>query len=440
MNAFDEQSPGESKSVNEPISDSQPEVVTSFASAVPSGPETTVIEGIEETTRKKRTRRPKKDRPPKSVPVTEPRRKKPSAKKKTKVSWWTRLNAGRKNRDYFMEQLAMMLDAGMDVLNVLETMQEDARSGSMKKIASRLHAAVDSGVPFSQAVDDSRLLQGHVVSLIRIGEQSGKLAENLDVIVRQQEKDRIFRSKIRSAMMYPVFVMGLTVIIGVGIAWFILPQLSQVFGDLGVDLPQITQYLIQVGDFFAVYGQYAVPAILLGLLLVLYVMFINSRTKVIGQWLLMKLPGVSKLLKQVELARMGYMLGTLLDAGLPIDQATESLKSATALRRYRKLYGDLHEAIVQGDSIKQFFAQDKRMRKLVPVPIQQMIVVAEQSGSLPQTLSKIGQTFEAKTDTTTKNLSVVLEPILLVVVWGGVVLVALSVVLPIYSLIGGLDV
>ena len=151
------------------------------------------------------------------------------------------------------------------------------------------------------------------------------------------------------------------------------------------------------------------------------------------------LPGVKLLLKETELARFGYLLGTLLSAGLSPTEALHSLSEATSLSRYKKFYLYLQESITDGNSFKKSFVQYKNINKLFPVPMQQLIIAGEQSGTLSETLIKIGQNYEAKTDTTAKDLTIILEPILLVIVWLGVLAVAFAVILPIYSLIGGLN-
>jgi type II secretory pathway component PulF len=142
---------------------------------------------------------------------------------------------------------------------------------------------------------------------------------------------------------------------------------------------------------------------------------------------------------EVEVARFGYLLGTLLEAGLPVTKAIDSLTGASEVIRYKKFHQHLHDAIDMGNSFEKSFALYKDIDKLVPQPIQQLIISGEQSGNLNKTLIKVGQVLEAKSDTTTKNLTIIMEPILLVIVWAGVVSVAFAVILPIYSLVGGLN-
>lgn len=175
----------------------------------------------------------------------------------------------------------------------------------------------------SGAIRKMKFLPEHVISLIQIGEDTGNLAENLKLIVEQEQKERVFRSKLRSAMMYPLFVVFVTVVVGVGISWFILPKLSTVFDQLKMDLPLITRALVGVGNFLSDYGVIAVPAFFLVMAIIMFFMFFFKKTKFIGQAILLRIPGVKKLIQQIELARFGYIFGTLLEAGLPIMYALD---------------------------------------------------------------------------------------------------------------------
>jgi len=342
-------------------------------------------------------------------------------------------------KDYLMENLSMLLVSGMDILASLEAIQTGIKSNKLKAIVTKLRNDVDAGYPLSQAFVNTKLFPEHVISLIKIGEETGRLADNLKVIVIQQQKQRSFRSKINSAMMYPILVLSLTGVIGIGISWFILPRLASVFNQLNLDLPLLTRILIQVGKFVEAYGLIFFPLMILALSITIYFIFIFNQTKFIGQYFLFKIPGVGKLIQEVQMAQMGYILGTLLSAGLPIISSVNSLNEATTFYKYKKFFTWLKNSIDEGNSIHKSFGLYKHSNKLITVPIQQMIGSAEKSGRLPETLLKIGEIFEEKTEITTKNLSVILEPVLLIIIWLGVVAVALAVILPIYSLVGGLN-
>jgi type IV pilus assembly protein PilC len=342
-----------------------------------------------------------------------------------------------KERDYVIENLSMLISCGMPISSALDSIVTETRSGRLKALLAEVKADIDSGSPLWRALDATPLFPEHAVSLVRLGEESGKLAENLRVVAMEREKNRVFKSKLRSAVMYPVFVLGVTVVIGVGIAWFILPKLATVFSQMNIELPLITKILIAAGTYLSKYGFVIVPVCICITAAISYVVFVLPRTKFIGQRILFMLPGIHGLIKEVEIARFGYLLGTLLQAGLPITQALDSLARATTIAQYQALFSHLRDSVDSGDSIQRSFSSFVGSTRLVPSPIQQLIFAGEQSGTLAQTLKKVGETYEAKADTTTKNLTVILEPVLLVIVWLGVVAVAMAVILPIYSLIGG---
>ena len=345
----------------------------------------------------------------------------------------------RQDKDYFVENLAMLLDSGLSISPALLAIKEEMRSAKMQKIIAELLTEVEGGSALWRALAKSQLFAANVTSLIRVGEESGRLSENLKVITTQQQKERVFRSKLRSAMMYPVFVLGLAFVLGVGIVWFLLPRLAAVFVGLKVELPLITRWLIALGEFIRVYGALVIPLSLLAFAFLLYGLFFFPKTKYLGQYLFFYLPGVNKLIQGVELARFGYVLGSLLEAGLPIVEAFESLQNVSPLLYYQKFYSFLKEKVEEGNSLQKSFLSYSGSRHLLPAAVRQMIIAGEQSGKLPATLLKVGEIFETKTDITTKNLTVILEPILLLIVWLAVLAIALAVILPIYSLLGGLQ-
>jgi len=343
----------------------------------------------------------------------------------------------RKERDYFAENLAMLVSSGMDVLGAVNAIRAGARSTRFKRELGQIADDIYEGNTLSFALQKMRLTSAHTISLLRVGERSGRLAENLTVVAAQAEKDRQFHSKLRSAMMYPVFVLSLTVVVGIGIAWFILPRLSSVFASLDVKLPVITQWLIGVGNFLNSYGAVAIPILALAAVVFFYFIFRFHKTKFIGQALLFGVPGIKRMLQEIEVARTGYLLGSLLEAGLPIVEAVRTVAEASAFDMYRRFYLDLAARIDEGNSLERSLIE-MRGTRLFPLQVQQMIAAGERSGRLADALMKVGVQYEARSDTTTKNLAVILEPVLLILVWVGVMFVALAVILPIYSLIGGI--
>ncbi|MBI4836246.1 MAG: type II secretion system F family protein [Candidatus Abawacabacteria bacterium] len=360
------------------------------------------------------------------------------ANKRFHVGHFSRLLIGHE-KDTFIEDLSTLLDSGLDILSALAGIATEMRSPAMKTLVMGMHEQISAGVPLWKSLEQADIFPYQFLSLIRTGEESGRLNENLKVVVAQHEKDQMFQAKIRSAMMYPVLIMSLTFIIGISIAWFILPRLTTVFSQLKIELPWTTRALIAIGNFLSVYGFIAVPAFILFCISIFYLVFYYRRTKSIGESILFFLPVIKKLLREMELSRWGYIMGTLLNAGIPALDVFKALTRAAPWLRYQRFYQYVHDEVEQGSSIFNSFKSYKGSERLIPLPLQQLVAAGEHSGALAQNMLKIGQAFEGKVDNTTKNLTVLLEPLMLVIVWLGVIGVALAVIMPIYQLIGGLN-
>ncbi|MBN1617771.1 type II secretion system F family protein [Candidatus Dojkabacteria bacterium] len=344
-----------------------------------------------------------------------------------------------KERDFFVEQLSILLLSGMDLLASLMSIRDEMKSTYMKNALSIVVEGVENGASLWQSLERANILNPHFISLVKIGEKSGKLIDNLKVISLQYQKDKMFQSKVLSAVIYPAIVLGLTFVVATVSVVFILPRISLTFGRMNLDLNILTKTLMAVGDFVSAHGIIAIPSFLILTVLMIYFIFFFSKTKFIGQWILMILPGIKRMILEVELSRFGYVVGTLLDSGVPIVDVLSFLSSVSSYEAYKKFYRYLKERVENGNSFKKAFSSYKHVDRLLPLSFQNLIITAEQGGNLSLSLKKVGEIYEEKLDVTTKNMSVILEPILLIIVWLGVVLVALAVIMPIYTMIGNVD-
>ena len=348
------------------------------------------------------------------------------------------LRIAAKQREYFSDNLAMMLRTGVPVGEALESLASTSRNKQYRKAVAGMQADIEAGSNLSVALDHSGIVSDQTLALVRLGEETGNLVENLQMAAKQEEKRRMMLAKVRSALIYPTFVVGLTVIVGVAVAWFLLPRLAVTFAQMQVSLPPISKLMLSLGEFLRQHGVIAVPMATFLVLLAGYVLFAAPRTKSLGQRLLFVLPGSGRLIREVEVTQFGSLLGELLDAGLTITKALQLLASATAAPHYQKFYSFLAGSLDNGMSFKESMAQYPHSAKLIPPEVQQMVMAGERSGSLPEVLKTIGRTYEQKADITTRNLEAIIEPALLVMVAVGVLIVAVSVLMPIYSLVGGL--
>ncbi len=344
-----------------------------------------------------------------------------------------------KEKEHLIENMAMLISSGISILETIEIIKEDVSSLRMKGMLSFIKEEIKSGSSLWMVLSKTNFFSDHTITLIRIGEESGKLSENLKIAAQEEEKNRELKSKIYTAMIYPVFVFFVGVFIGISIAWFILPRLAVTFSQFGMELPFFTKILINIGSFLGNYGIYFVPGLLLFLFCIIFFFFFFQKTKFIGQLFLFSIPAIRKIIREVEVARFGYFLGVLLDAGIPIKQAITSLSRSTEMIFYKKFYTHLQEKIEAGNSFKKSFSSYQGVSKIMPSTAQNIIFAAEKSGTLPATLIKVGERFEEKVDRSSKNLAAVLEPIMLVVVALGVAFVAVAIIMPTYGLIGGVN-
>jgi type IV pilus assembly protein PilC len=367
---------------------------------------------------------------------------KPKPKLEPKSSPSRRLPSTRglgEQKDFFLENLADMLAAGIALPRALDTLKREIRSTRLKKIIIYIQGETNDGIALWRVLTQLKLFPDYVLSLMRVGEQSGTLTENLQVITLQQQKERSFQSKIRSAMAYPILVLTITVVVGVGIAWFILPRFVTIFSSLKLKLPLTTRILIAVGSLLSHYGIIIIPAGLFGLFLLVYFLFFNPKTRRVGEGLLFQISLARRVIQQLQIARLSFLLGTLLKAGVPISQSLRSVEEAITFTTYRRFMHHSTQSIENGDTFAKAFASYRGIDRLFPPTVQEIISTGEQTGHLPQAFLTISAAYDEKTDSSTKVLATTLEPILLVLVWLGVVFVAVSVILPIYSLIGGLS-
>jgi type IV pilus assembly protein PilC len=204
-----------------------------------------------------------------------------------------------------------------------------------------------------------------------------------------------------------------------------------------VEMPFTTRMLIKFGNFIGKNGSWAVPLILIFFLSIMYIMFVNGKTKVIGQRMILHTPGFKRVIFEAELARFGYLLGTLLGAGLPILDSMEALKESSTYLDYRRLYAHLQYNVEMGFTFEEGFNSFKDSEFLIPASVQQIITTGEKTGNMALALKNVGIVYEKKIENTTKNLSTILEPVMLLVIFSFVMFLALAVIQPVYGLLSG---
>ena len=350
--------------------------------------------------------------------------------------WWSFRRLGIRQDVYIMlGNLTSLLSSGISVLEAISVLQEDTASRRMRKVLKTTYARLEQGSSLSDALEESHILSPRIYTLLEIGEQSGNLVANLELANLQNEKESMFRSKVRSSLLYAVTVGIVAIAVMLATSLFALPRLADFYEEIDAELPLITVVLINIGHFLAAYGHVFLPLAILNVLVLLYFLFSFPKTRFIGHTILFRLPLIKRLLIQSEVSRFGFLLGTELRAGIPIVRALGDMPSTTTFKNYKKLYVHLQHEINRGQTLRQSFDSYKNVRKLIPAQAISIISSGERSGTLADALLRVGTIYEQKILVTTKNIPTILEPLIIVVLGLFVAAVAFATTLPIYSLV-----
>lgn len=336
---------------------------------------------------------------------------------------------------FFTKHMATLIKSGVPMEDALETVSEQS-SSELHKILDKVKMDVVNGQSLTKALKKfPKVFDNFFVSLVSAGEESGNLEENLNFLAEQMGKDYALKRKIRGAMMYPGLVLGSTSIMGTGIAWFVLPKLIDLFTSFEVELPISTRILMWTAFFMRDYGAYAMAGLIA---FIIAIMALLQWRPIKKYWhsVILDLPILGRLAKDGELSRFSRNLGVLLKSGLPV---LDSLSITTNTLSNLKFIDDLNEireSVKAGKSIFKSLNKEKygEFDKLTV----RMIEVGEKSGNLEEMLLYLSDYYDEEIDSTSKNLSTLMEPFLLLVIGLVVGFVALAVISPIYSLIGGI--
>lgn len=341
-----------------------------------------------------------------------------------------------KDRVIFTRQLATLVKAGLPITQALNTAIEQVNNKAFKGILQKVAASVEGGQSLAKSFGEYPAIFNHIfVSLVDAGEQSGTLDEALMRLALQQEKEQQILAKVRGALIYPSLVF--IVIIGVVIFMLttVLPQVASLYNELGKELPLLTQVLFGISNFLISYWYIAI------LLLVAAVFGLRAYTrtkpgrKKFDEFKL-HLPYVGTLFKKVYAARFTRTMSSLVNSGVPLLRSLKIAGEAVDNVVIQEIIEGAAEKVKTGSSLSSALSDHPEILKLVP----QMIKVGEESGTLGQMLEKVATFFEEEVDQTIKNLSGVIEPVLIIFLGLTVLVIVVAVLYPIYALVFSINV
>jgi len=355
---------------------------------------------------------------------------------KSKHHWLSKIGitAGRvklREKVIFASNLGAMLGAGLPLSRALSVFERQTTNNFFKKVLNDLMEQINMGKSLSGAMAAHKGVFPNVfISMVGAGESSGTLTESLKLVGNQLEKSYELKRKIKGAMIYPAIIVSLIIAVGILMMIFVVPVLVQTFKDLNVELPLPTRIIIFISDNLSAHY-----------LILFFVTFVigtgltfGSRTKtgkILMSKFVLKLPAVGRLIRQYNSAMVMRTVSSLISAGVPLVESIQITSTVVSNTEYQKVLSGSLEAIERGVTLSQVF---KAREDLFPPLVGEMTEVGEEAGELANMILRGALFFEGEVDSATKNLSTIIEPVLLILIGSAVGFFALSMIGPIYSL------
>jgi type IV pilus assembly protein PilC len=330
----------------------------------------------------------------------------------------------------FSRQLATLISARVPIIQSLRILEEQVSNKQLLVVIRDLIASVENGESLSLAMSKHDKIFGSVyTSLVKSGEVSGSLDKSLTYLANQLEKDYELRSKVKSALTYPVFVLAALGVVGILMFKFVLPKLTAVLEEQGGELPTVSIALISFTRFFEVYWWMVILAVAGSILAVRFFITTDAGRY---QWdaMKIKLPIIGDIFKKIYLARFARNLSTLVIGGIPIIKALQIVSEIINNVIYRDIIIQTTEMITAGKSISEGLSGHPEFPNIVT----QMVKVGEQTAQLDEIMDKLALFYEKEVDTKVATLTTLLEPLIMIVLGIGVGFLVAGILLPIYNI------
>jgi len=336
----------------------------------------------------------------------------------------------------FTKNLSGMLKAGLPLSRALSVLKKQTKNPKLNTILNSFTSDINAGETFSTATSKfPEVFSKLFVSMIRAGEESGNLANALTDIGINLEKSNSLTKRIKGALIYPGIIMSAMVIIGVLLFAFVVPTLAATFKSLGATLPWSTQLLIFFGNFFSHNLILSFVAIFGAVFCIYALVRANFMAKYID-FIILKIPVVGNLTKELNAARTARTMSSLLFSGVSIVRAVEITEDVVQNIYYKKILEQAKSSIEKGAPFSQAFEDNTN---LYPIMMSEMIQVGEETGKLSDMLLQIALFYEEEVENKTKNMSTIIEPVLMLIIGAGVGFFAISMISPLYTILGSIN-
>lgn len=351
--------------------------------------------------------------------------------KKKMTFFWEKPHLSFEDKLMFTKHLHAMIKAGIVITEALQIFIDQTKNKNSREMFETILNMIKSGQTLAKSLANYKDVFSDVyVNMLAAGEESGTLEDTLEYLEIQMEKDYDLRKKLKGALIYPAVIMSITLIMALGIVVFIMPKVTKIFSTFKMKLPFITQMLIDFGDLMTNKYYIAIPGFIAFIIALIFILKLKPVKKFFGR-VGLKMPVVGKILIKTNLALFARTLSSLLKSGIAMSKALDIVYSTMSNDLYKNAILDAKQRVEQGGTLADSF---EKYPKLFPTLMVKILMVGERTGSLENSTEHMAEMYEKDVDNITKNLSTLLEPILLVfmaMIVGGL---ALAIITPIYQL------
>lgn len=330
----------------------------------------------------------------------------------------------------FVRQFATMIDAGLPLVQCLEILGSQQPNPTFKRVISEVKEDVESGSTFADALKKHpKVFDVLFVNLVAAGEIGGILDTILNRLAEYIEKNEKLKSKVKSAMVYPVSIVIVALVITAGLLLFVIPIFENMFSDMGGTLPLPTQIVINLSEFLQSYW-YAVFGGMFASVYIFKKYYATKKGRAVCDRLFLKAPVAGDLIRKTAVAKFCSTMGTMLSSGVPILDALDITSKTAGNVVIENALIDTRTAISEGKTI----VEPLEKSKVFPSMVVQMIAVGEATGAMDAMLNKIAEFYGDEVDTAVDGLTALMEPAIMVVLGGLVGGLIIAMYLPIFSM------
>lgn len=336
-----------------------------------------------------------------------------------------------KEKIAFIQNLDLLLRSGVSAPRAMKIIAKQTGNKKFKGIVNAMGGSVEAGKSMNEAMAEYPKIFSHIfISMVEVGEMSGNLEKSLEYLRIQLQREADLKSKTKGAMIYPGVIISAMVIIGIALSIFVLPSLTATFKDFDTKLPLTTRIVVAFSDFMAAHS-----IIVIGLFIAAIAgaigIFKSTPGKRAFAWFILHMPLISPVVKKINMARFARILGSLMKSGIAVVQGLEVTSDAMDNVYYREVLAETSENVKLGKPLTEALGKHE---KLFPFIVTQMLAIGEETGNLEVILDQLAEHFEAEIDDTMKNMSSIIEPLLLLVIGIVVGFLALALISPIYNI------